>query len=277
MKTFYYLTIFTFLATSCGSGGNDNPASVNSAGEKKKTGNSEDSEKESVWISGLKIKKERLKAEKCLEVPREDWMEEDPEPFCASIEVELMKITLNDEEVAEKINAKIASTITGKKNDTNIKAFVNTVKSTKEVEGASQEDYSCTLFDSTNRLLSIGVGSSYMAYMAAHPGGSLSILNFDLESGSTIGLREVLIEDYLKPLKGIVHKKFVKKNGKEGWDFSNANNFKLAENVSIQRKGLVSMYNSYEIGPYAMGAPNVLITWEELKDLRKENPYVEFD
>lgn len=276
MKKFYYLTIFSFLALSCGSGGNDNPASVNSASEKKKTGNSEDSEKERVWISGLKIKKERFKSEKCFNVPRKDWMEEDPEPFCASIEVELMKITLNDKEVAEKINAKIASTITGKRNDTNIKAFVNKVKSIKEVEGASQEDYSCTLFDSTNRLLSIGVGLSYMSYMAAHPGSSLSILNFDLESGSTIGLSEVLIENYLAPLKRILHKKFVKKNGKEGWDFSNANNFKLAENVSIQRKGLVFMYNSYEIGPYVMGAPEVVLTWEELKDLVKENPFVEY-
>lgn len=277
MKIIYYLTILAFLGTSCGSGGNDKLASGNSITEKKATGNSDDSEKESIWVSGLKIKKERLKAQKCLDVPREDWMEEDPEPFCASIEVELMKITLNDEEIAEKINAKIASAITGKRNDTNIKAFVNKVKSIKEVEGASQEDYSCTLFDSTNRLLSIGIGSSYMGYMAAHPGGSLSVLNFDLESGSTIGLREVLVEDYLKSLKGIVHKKFIKKNGKEGWDFSNSNNFKLSENISIQRKGLVFMYNAYEIGPYAAGAPEVLITWEELKDLRKENPYVEFD
>jgi hypothetical protein len=75
----------------------------------------------------------------------------------------------------------------------------------------------------------------------------------------------------------IVMKKFVKKHGKDGWDFTNANNFKLAKNVAIERKGLVFMYNSYEIGPYAAGAPEVLITWEELKDLRKENPYITFD
>jgi hypothetical protein len=277
MKTFFFFTLLSILLFSCNSNGNNKTTSSNAIAEKRASENNSSTEKEIVRLSGLKVKKERFKAEKCLDVPREEWMEEDPEPFCASIVVELMKITLNDEEVAEKINAQIASTITGKRNDINIKSFVNKVKSIKEVEEASQEDYSCTLFDSTNRMLSIGVGSSYMAYMAAHPGGNLTILNFDLETGSTIGLQNVLIEDYLKPLKGIVYNKFIKKNGKQGWDFTNVNNFKLAKNVAIKRKGLLFSYNSYEIGSYASGAPEILVSWEELKELRKENPYISFN
>jgi hypothetical protein len=268
----------TYLLFSCGTGEKDKTTSSNSNEAKKTSGSSDNSdEKGKVWLSGLKIKKEKLKAEKCLDVPREEWMEEEPEPFCASTEVDIMKISLNDEEVADKINSQLASAITGKRNDTNIKAFVNKVKSLKNVEEALVEEYSCRLLDSSSRLLVVGVNFYYMAYMAAHPGASMTVLNFDLESGSTIGLREVLVEDYLKSLKGIVMKKFVKKHGKDGWDFTNANNFKLAKNVAIERKGLVFMYNSYEIGSYAAGAPDVLITWEELKDLRKENPYVTFD
>jgi hypothetical protein len=277
MKKFICVTILSFLLFSCGSDGDDKKTSANSSGDKKETGKTGESEKESVWLSGLKIKKERLKAEKCLDVQREEWMDEEPEPFCASTTVDLLKISLNEEDVAEKINAQIASAITGKRNDTNIKAYVNKVKSLKNVEEAVEEDYACSLIDSTDRLLVVGVNFSYMAYMAAHPGASMTVFNFDLESGSTIGLREVLVEDHLKPLKGIVYKKFVKKNGKDGWDFTNVNNFKLSKNIVIKRKGLEFMYNSYEIGSYAAGAPNVLITWEELKDLRKENPYVKFD
>ena len=278
MKSLFLFFLMTYLLFSCGTGEKDKTTSSNSNEAKKTSGSSDNSdEKGKVWLSGLKIKKEKLKAEKCLDVPREEWMEEEPEPFCASTEVDLMKISLNDEEVADKINSQLASAITGKRNDTNIKAFVNKVKSLKNVEEALVEEYSCRLLDSSSRLLVVGVNFYYMAYMAAHPGASMTVLNFDLESGSTIGLREVLVEDYLKSLKGIVMKKFVKKHGKDGWDFTNANNFKLAKNVAIERKGLVFMYNSYEIGSYAAGAPDVLMTWEELKDLRKENPYVTFD
>ncbi len=277
MKSFICVTILSFLLFSCGSDDNDKQTSANSTGDKKEAGKTESSEKESSWLSGLKIKKERLKAEKCLDVPKEEWMDEKPEPFCASTTVDLLKISLNEEDVAEKINAQIVSAITGKRNDTNIKAYVNKVKSLKNVEDALNEEYACNLIDSSDRLLVVGIDFSYMAYMAAHPGSGITVLNFDLMSGSTIGLKEVLVEDYLKPLKSIVYKKFIKKNGKEGWDFTNANNFKLPKNVAIKRKGLEFMYNPYEIGTYVMGGPSVLVTWEDLKDVRKENPYIRFD
>jgi hypothetical protein len=274
MKTAFYLIPLTFLTFACGSGTPEKDSSTESINEKKVTENKQESdEKEPVWTSGLVIKKEKLKAENCIDVPMEEWMEEQPEPFCASVEVSLIKVSLNDEAVAQKINAQIASAITGKKNNTNLRAFVNKVKSLSEIEEAANDEYSCSLIDTTNRLISIAINNFQMAYGAAHPNAMTTVLNFDLETGSIIGIKDVLVEDYLKSLKGIVMKKFLKKNGKEGWDFSNVNNFKLSENIALEKKGIRFMYNPYEIGPYAAGAPEVLVTWDELKDLRKENQY----
>ena len=278
MKNLFYGVIATMLFFSCGSEANEQKSSSNSSNTKKETKNTDESEvKEPVWMSGLSIKKEKLKAENCLNVPMEEWMEEQPEPFCASIEINLIKISLKDHTVAKKINNQIAASITGKRNNTNLKVFVNKVKSLNEIEEASVEEYSCSVIDSTNRLLSVGISSYFMVYMAAHPNSAMTILNFDLETGSTISIKDVLVENYMKSLKSIVMKKFIKSNGKDGWDFSNVTNFKLSENIAIERKGLRFIYNQYEIGPYALGAPEVFVTWSELKDLVKENPYINFD
>ena len=278
MKNLFYGVIATMLFFSCGSEANEQKSSSNSSNTKKETKNTDESEvKEPVWMSGLSIKKEKLKAENCLDVPMEEWMEEQPEPFCASIEIDLIKISLKDLTVAQKINSQIAASITGKRNNTNLKVFVNKVKSLNEIEEASVEEYSCSVIDSTNRLLSVGISSYFMVYMAAHPSSAMTILNFDLETGSTISIKDVLVENYMKSLKSIVMKKFIKSNGKDGWDFSNVTNFKLSENIAIERKGLRFIYNQYEIGPYALGAPEVFVTWSELKDLGKENPYINFD
>ena len=97
MKSLFLFFLMTYLLFSCGTGEKDKTTSSNSNEAKKTSGSSDNSdEKGKVWLSGLKIKKEKLKAEKCLDVPREEWMEEEPEPFCASTEVDLMKISLNE-------------------------------------------------------------------------------------------------------------------------------------------------------------------------------------
>ena len=92
MKNLFYGVIATMLFFSCGSETNEQKSSSNSSNTKKETKNTDESEvKEPVWMSGLSIKKEKLKAENCLDVPMEEWMEEQPEPFCASIEIDLIK------------------------------------------------------------------------------------------------------------------------------------------------------------------------------------------
>ena len=42
---------------------------------------------------------------------------------------------------------------------------------------------------------------------------------------------------------------------------------KIVENFSIKKDGLHFYYNHYEIGCYAMGIPDVTISWKQLSKL----------
>jgi hypothetical protein len=108
-----------------------------------------------------------------------------------------------------------------------------------------------------------------MAYGAAHPGSTISCLNFDLQTGNKIKMNEILIDGYERKMSSIVKKKLFKEYGSEGWEFS------LTDNISIHKNGLSFNYNQYEIGTYVMGAPSIFVKWSEIKDLLKENPYVD--
>jgi hypothetical protein len=113
-----------------------------------------------------------------------------------------------------------------------------------------------------------------MYYGAAHPNSGIQVLNFDLKTGALISLNDLFSPGSRKDLKKIVEKAFIKAWGGEDWDFTpRSGDFNLSENFSLERDGLHLYYNQYEIGPYAMGAPEVTIAWKEISKLLKENPY----
>lgn len=272
MKSIVYLIFVGLLLFSCSENKTDKKSPVNK--EKEEAVVTEEI-KEPIWQSGLKIKYQKAGAEKCIEIPREDWMEEDPEPFCASAKLKAIVVSLNDQQVANKINGQIVKSMTAgeegeSKRSSTLKGYVNYVKSVESVEDApGNEEQSCDLIDTTNRLFSIQIVGYNMQYGAAHPSTTISCLNFDLQTGNKIKMNDILISGYERKISSIVKKKLFKEFGSEGWEFS------LTKNISIHKNGLSFNYNQYEIGTYAMGAPSVFVKWSEIKDLLKENPYVD--
>jgi len=274
MKSIVYIVLVSLVVLSCNQA-NNNDDTVNT--NQTQENSSAETVKEIVWQSGLEIKFQKAFAEKCIEIPREEWMEEDPEPFCASTSLKAMVVRLNNQQVANKINAQIVKTMTGGANGgsnriQSLKGYVNAIKSIESIEdGLGNEEQSCEMIDSTNRLLSIQIIGDYMAYGAAHPSGSIKCLNFDLETGNKITVEEILIDGYKRKIAPIVKRKLFKEYGSEGWEF------KLTLNISMHKSGISFEYNQYEIGPYAMGAPSIFIKWNEIQDLLKKNPYINFD
>ncbi len=272
MKSIIYLFFVGLFLFSCSENNTDKKSSVPIEKEKVVTN---EEVKEPVWQSGLKIKYQKASAEKCVEIPREDWMEEDPEPFCASATLKAIAVSLNDQQVANKINVQIVKSMTigvegGAKRSNTLKGYVNFVKTLESTEDElGNEERSCELIDTTNRLFSIQIVGYYMAYGAAHPSSSINCLNFDLKTGDKIKMNEILIDDYQRKMASIVKRKLFKEYGSEGWEFS------LTDNISIHKNGLSFNYNQYEIGPYVMGAPSIFVKWSEIKELLKENPYVD--
>ena len=229
--------------------------------------------------TGLSFKKFTLKAENC-DMPFDDDMEID-EDWCNTREINGLKVSMKDAEVAQKINVLIEKEITGagggKKKS--LKQFIAEIKNSSNEAGEMeymQDSYTCSLADSSNTFLSMYIFAEYYAFGAAHGAHGSSVLNIDLKTGNQIKLKDVLVDNYKSALKSLAKRKFLAQNGNEGWWFLTEDDrpFELPEAFSITRKGITFSYQHYEIGPYAAGAPEVFLSIKDLGSLLKENPYL---
>ena len=231
--------------------------------------------------TGLSFKKFNLKAENCnLPFADSDDMEID-EDWCNTREINGLKVSMKDDEVAQKINDLIEKVITGAGGgkEKTFKQFMAEIKNSSNEAGEMeymQDSYTCSLADSSNTFLSMYIFFEYYAFGAAHGQHGSSVLNIDLKTGNQIKLKDVLVDNYQSALKPLAKRKFLAQNGNEGWwFFENADQpFELPEVFSITRKGIAFTYQHYEIGPYAAGAPEIFLSINDLGSLLKENPYL---
>ena len=229
--------------------------------------------------TGLSFKKFTLKSENC-DMPFNDEMEID-ENWCNKREINGLKVSMKDAEVAQKINVLIEKEITGagggKKKS--LKQFIAEIKNSSNEGGEMeymQDSYTCSLADSSNTFLSMYIFFEYYAFGAAHGQHGSSVLNIDLKTGNQIKLKDVLVDNYKSALKSLAKRKFLAQNGNEGWWFLTEDDrpFELPEVFSITRKGITFSYQHYEIGPYSAGAPEVFLSIKDLGSLLKDNPYL---
>jgi hypothetical protein len=226
------------------------------------------------WEPGLKISYQNLSSEKCIDIPKEDWMGEDPNPYCSFSKVKGITIGLNDKNIEKMINNFIFKNLIGFDNETKksktLREYVNRVKFFQNTEDLLKEEQNCHLIYSNNRLLNIEISGYSIGYGAAHPINFRKSLNFDLLNGKIVGLNDVLNVGYVQKISTVVKRNLYREYGSEGWF-----EFSLTENSSITKEGIYFNYNDYEISPYMQGAPSVLVKWSEIKELLKENPYVD--
>lgn len=227
--------------------------------------------------SGLKLFPFKLADKNCDLVVPED-MELD-EGWCNTRELAGLRVSLTDAAVAQKINGLICKEITGKVgNVTTLKKFVTDIKSLSNEEGDMefmQDEYSCSLIDSSNTYMSMRVFSYFYPMGAAHGQSSFQVLNVDLITGAKITLADLFVNNYRSSLKAFAKRKFLEQNGNEGWWFTTGDQpFDLPETFAISRKGITFTYQPYEVGPYAAGAPEVFLSKKDLAKWLKENPYL---
>lgn len=229
--------------------------------------------------TGLSFKKFTLKAENC-DMPFDDDMEID-EDWCNTREINGLKVSMKNAEVAQKINVLIEKEITGAggRKKKSFKQFIAEIKNSSNEAGEfeyMQDSYTCSLADSSNTFLSMYIYSEYYVFGAAHGHHGSSVLNIDLKTGNQIKLKDVLVDNYKSALKSLAKRKFLEQNGNEGWWFLEDDDqpFELPEVFSITRKGITFIYQHYEIGPYVVGAPEIFLSIKDLGSLLKENPYL---
>lgn len=274
MRKLLFLSVVSLLYTACST---DETKASDSHAQESTNKDTAGVEAPKIVPSGLRLISFKLSDKNCdLEVPED--MELD-EGWCNTRELSGLRVSLTDEVVAQKINGLICKEITGKiGNLSTLKKFVADIKTLSNEEGIQdyvQDEYACSLIDSSNTFLSLGISSYFYAMGAAHGQPGIQVLNVDLVTGNKITLSDLFINNYRLSLKALAKRKFLEQNGNEGWWFTTGDQpFDLPETFAISKKGITFTYQPYEIGPYATGAPEVFLSKKDIAKWLKENPYL---
>lgn len=111
----------------------------------------------------------------------------------------------------------------------------------------------------------------------AHPNSAFIYLNYNPATHQEIQLDSLLLPGSKPKLTAIAEGIFRKDEKlkpdaslKDGYFFEN-NTFKLNENFTITDRGLMFLYNPYEIKAYAYGTTKLTVPFSELKDITQPN------
>ena len=122
----------------------------------------------------------------------------------------------------------------------------------------------------SDRIFSLQI-SNYKFTGGAHPNTITSMLNYDLEKGSTIQLSDLVIdwqnfnhiaEKYFRRSKDMDAQLPLENSG-----YFWGEDFKLSNNFAITEAGILLYYNTYEIAPYVGGITSFVIPFEELEKI----------
>lgn len=115
--------------------------------------------------------------------------------------------------------------------------------------------------------------SSYLG--GAHGSAAQHYYNFDLKEQKQIKLEDLLRPQQKATLEKLAHEAFKtwvtdSKLADNVADYEQAWPFKLSNNFLLGEQGLILQYGEYEIGPYVVGLPRLVIPYDQLQDVLKE-------
>lgn len=129
------------------------------------------------------------------------------------------------------------------------------------------------ILKSEGSLVTVVLNSSH--YLGgAHGSTSQTYLNFDLDTKKQVQLKDIIEKDKLKQLDEKAYEAF------KAWiieseiatnvdEYEQAWKFKLSDNFNLDKKGLILQYGEYEIGPYVVGLPRLIIPYDQLQGILK--------
>ncbi len=145
-----------------------------------------------------------------------------------------------------------------------VEGILNKVDSVGDGEIMQMEIYTGIVTNEHNVLC---VGAWFSEFSGgAHPNNWGFYVNYDIRNGKEISLSSLLVQDYETRLNALGERVFTETHGAEGWDFE-PGKFELSDHFAITRSGLLFRWDPYEIGPYAAGAPEILIRYSEIRQL----------
>lgn len=122
---------------------------------------------------------------------------------------------------------------------------------------------------------------NYIAEQDTYDGGAhglfvKSVMNFSTQTGRVVTLDDVLLTGYKTRLNEILLDKLMKKTDTKNIDELKEKGYLYSMDMCpsqfylINANGITFIYNQYEIAPYAVGLTELQLSWDELKDVAKE-------
>lgn len=231
----------------------------------------------------IEITYEDFKAENCFLAEKNKLNIEDEiyswDTTCTTIDIHLLNFKCDDPLVTEQVNNFIVKEVI--KNcsfENNLKyktidELINYVKNTEKEEDLGYElGVYCNLISTHDNMLCISIGEYSYGYGAAHPNHSGRYYNFNLSTGKLIKLNTLFKSGFLEKLTQIAKKDFLKQNNNKDQDWEmewgdGVFEFKLNDDFTLTPKGIIFSFDPYEIACYAAGDSEVMIAYEEIKDL----------
>jgi hypothetical protein len=122
-----------------------------------------------------------------------------------------------------------------------------------------------TVLCKTDKVVSLRM-DAYTYMGGAHPNLQATIANFDPNTGGPIFVNKVIKDQ--KAVLAMVEKKYIaEKSAQSGEKFkimTDNGHLTFPINWGYTEKGVLFHYNTYEVGPYAIGDADVFLTWEEM-------------
>lgn len=210
----------------------------------------------------------------------------------AVVEISFPVISFNNQQVEKSIQDSIYKFILGNQfenHDTNshkkiMEQFVNEYKDFKKEFPDYQIGWylekNVTPLFYNDRFISLEMSVSSFTG-GAHPNSAIYFSNYDLISGKVIALTDIVNVSNIEDLIKIAEKKFRLQKGikhdepslsKAGYWFKD-DKFQLNNNFALNDKGITFYFNSYEIAPYAMGATELFLSFNDIGEVINKSKY----
>lgn len=192
--------------------------------------------------------------------------------MCTTLKIDLLKLKVQNELISEKINQALEKEYckfaVGEVRPKTIKEFIQSVNNVEQDYGFEQEIWG-RIESFSHQTICISISSYYYGFGAAHPYSFGNFYNYNCNTGKLVTLEELFIPNFKNKLNSIAEKLFIEANGDELWWFEKGK-FELNRDFAIMPTGLLFVFDAYEIGPYAAGAPEVFIPYSKIIHLIKD-------
>lgn len=107
--------------------------------------------------------------------------------------------------------------------------------------------------------------NSYSYTGGAHGSSVRSGMNFDITTGEIVSKTDLFEAENDAVLNALVSKAAKDSMEEDTYSMLFSRDLKFPENFYVSEKGVVCIFNQYEIGPYVIGIQEITIPWTELE------------